>query len=112
MTTRQNTATLTLPTKHAADWLARYDGPEDGSPYDAEQTAHTARTITLDLGPHALADLVSDALYYSEEMDREATGDRDYRPPARALLRALERVGVTYTRRPGTFTVTVTGTPA
>lgn len=99
------TTTLRLPRKHAADWLARYDGPDDGSDYDAEQVAATTRTITLALGQHALRDLISDALYYAEEMDREATGDVDYRPPARTLLRALDRAGITYTRRGFTITL-------
>ena len=101
-----DTTTLRLPRKHATDWLARYDGPDTGD-YDAEQVSSTERTVTLRLGGNALRDLVSDAVYYSEEMDRENTGDIDYRPPARALLRALDRLGVTWTRRG--FTITLTG---
>lgn len=98
--------TLRLPRKHATDWLSRYDGPDTGE-YDAEQVSSTERTVTLSLGDNALRDLISDALYYAEEMDRENTGDIDYRPPARALLRALDRLGVTWTRRG--FTITLTG---
>lgn len=100
--------TVTLPIHHARDWSARYDGVE-GFAYDLEILRSTARTITLELGEHALADMISDALYYSEEMDRDATGDRDYRPPARTLLRALERLGFTWSRRG--FAVDVTFVP-
>lgn len=91
--------TLKLPLKHAQDWASRYDGPEDGSDYDLKIVEGTARTITLELGDHALRDLISDALYYAEEMDREATGDVDYRPRARTLVRAIDRAGIRYTRR-------------
>lgn len=100
------THTLKLPAKHATDWLSRYDGPEDGSEYDAEEVASTARTVTLALGDNALRDLISDALYYAEEMDRDNTGDCDYRPAARACLRGIDRAGITYTRR--SFSVTLT----
>lgn len=93
-----STTTLRLPRKHASDWLSRYDGPEDGE-YDATAVAGTARTITLELGDNALRDLISDALYYAEEMGPDNTGDLDYRPPARTLLRALERLDIVYTRR-------------
>lgn len=90
---------IRLPLKHAQDWLSRYDGPEDDSEYDAAIVATTTRTITLELGPRALADLISDAHYYAEEMDPSNTGDRDYRPAARACLRGIERAGIRYTRR-------------
>ena len=104
-TVSQNkTTTLTLPSKHATDWLSRYDGPDSGE-YDAEAVKHTARTVTLRLGSHALLDLISDSLYYAEEMDRDATGDHDYRPAARACLRGLDRAGVRYARRGYTVTL-------
>jgi hypothetical protein len=91
--------TVKLPAKHATDWLARYD--ED----DAEGVAWSARTITLSLSDAALRDLISDATYYAEEMDRDNTGDIDYRPAARRCLAALRRQGIGWTRRH--FTVTL-----
>lgn len=97
---------LRLPAGHAQDWLGRCDAADD-----ATVVAHTERTLTLDLPDASLADLIADALYYAEEMGPVNTGDIDYRPKARTLLRALERLGVTYTRRPGTYTVTVTTRP-
>lgn len=103
------TTTVTLPIHHARDWSARYDGAE-GFAYDLEIVRSSARTITLELGPHALADMISDALYYSEEMDRDATGDRDYRPPARTLLRTLQRLGFSWQRRG--FSITDVVVPA
>ena len=39
-------------------------------------------------------------------MDPSNTGDIDYRPPARTLLRALDRLGVKYTRG-RSYTVTL-----
>lgn len=92
--------------RHALDWQMRYDGPDEGERV-ATVTAITARTITLDLNDEALRDLIADAVYYSEEMSPGNTGDIDYRPAARACLRALERAGVRWTRRPGGFSVTL-----
>lgn len=88
-----STTTIKLPAKHARDWLNRYDGP------DAAEVASTARTVTLELGDNALADLISDAHYYAEEMDPANTGDIDYRPAARACLRGIEGAGIAYSRR-------------
>lgn len=98
--------TIKLPRKHAQDWLARYDGPDCGE-YDAREVSRTARTITLELGDNALRDLISDALYYAEEMDRDNTGDLDYRPAARACLRGIDRIGIGYDRGRG-YTVHLT----
>lgn len=91
--------------KHARDWLGRCDE------YEAEEVEGSARTVTLRLDEEALRDLISDALYYSEEMSPENTGDIDYRGPARSCLAALGRAGVRWTRRPGTFTVKLDEVP-
>ncbi len=100
------TRTLTLrAAKHALDWAARFDTPADS---EADVVHQTARTVTLDLTDDALADLVADALYYAEEMGPDNTGDFDYRPAARACLRAIDHAGITWTRRPGTFSITLT----
>lgn len=94
--------TVTLrAAKHALDWAARFGGDQG-----LDVVHQTARTVTLDLSTDALADLIADALYYAEEMGPDNTGDLDYRPAARSCLRALDRAGVTWTRRPGTFVVT------
>lgn len=97
------TTTVVLPGKHARDWLSRYDGD------DAEQVAHSARMVTLRLSPAALRDLISDALYYAEEMGPDNTGDVDYRPAARTCLSGLERAGIRYIIRTG-FSVTLVTT--
>ena len=94
------TVRLRVPRRHAQDWHSRYD--EDG----AELVDVTARTATFEFDDAALADLISDALYYAEEMHGENTGGVDYRGPAETLLRALGRQGYTWTRRG--FSVTVT----
>ena len=80
------TTTLRLPLRHAQDWLARC-----GEDLGAEEVAQTARTVTLTLPPAALADIVSDARYYAEEMGPDNTGDFDYRPAARRCLASIER---------------------
>lgn len=99
------TALYRLPKTHALDWHSRTDFP-------TSVEATTARTVTLALSPEALDDLVGDALYYAAEMDRENTGDRDYRPAARACLRALTRLGVTWEVTRGVPRVLSTGEPA
>ena len=99
-------APIKLPAGHARDWMDRL-GEEAG----ATVLAETKRTITLDLPDDALRDLIGDAIYYAEEMDPTNTGDADYRPKARTLLRALDKRGVTWDRRRGTFMVTVTSRP-
>jgi hypothetical protein len=88
------TTTLKLPRKHADDWASRL-----GDELDAEVLDATKRTITLKLTDAALCDLIGDAVYYSQEMGPDNTGDGDYRPAARRLLAALDRQGVRYMRR-------------
>lgn len=91
--------TLSLPRKHTADWLARYEGASEAEG-GVEVLSRSTRTIALALSDAALTDLISDALFYAHEMGPDATGDgRDYRASARALLRAMERAGVTYSHR-------------
>jgi hypothetical protein len=99
-------AAIKLPAGHARDWMDRL-GEEAGATVAVE----TTRTITLNLPDDALRDLISDALYYVEEMDPANTGDVDYRPKARTLLQALDRAGVKWERRRGTFLVTLTERP-
>lgn len=99
--TDPTTTTLRLPIAHAQDWLSRC--AEEG----ATVVEQTARTITLELDDTNLQDMISDATYYAECMGPEETGDADYRPKARTLLRALERLGVEYDTRPGTYVVTL-----
>lgn len=91
--------------RHAEDWLARCEAAEE-----ATVIGGTARTITLELTDAALEDLIADATYYAEEMGPDNTEDLDYRPAARACLRALVRAGVTWSRRPRTFQMTLTPT--
>lgn len=95
------TYTLRLPAKHAMDWLSRYDGE------GAEALCVKPRSCLLSLNREALEDLISDAIYYAEEMDPSNTGDIDYRPAARRCLAAIEREGVTFSRNG--FSVTVSG---
>lgn len=100
--------TITLPRKHAWDWQSRFDGDADAPDgYGVTVEKVTARTITLSLTNAALADLISDAHYYAEEMDRDNTGDIDYRPAARRCIAGIERAGINYTRRG--FSVTLEG---
>lgn len=94
------TTTVRLPVKHALDWHDRCEAAAG-----AEIVTMTQRTITLTLTAEALRDLIADATYYAEEMGPANTGDLDYRPAARRCLAALERAGVRWTRRPGTFAI-------
>jgi hypothetical protein len=100
--------TIKLPGKHASDWVNRI-GRDD---LDVEVLAQSKRTITLRLTDEALCDLIGDAIYYAEEMGPDNTGDDDYRPAARRLLGALDRQGVRYTHRQGTFMVTLASADA
>lgn len=99
--TDQITTLRLTAVKHAADWRSRYDGEA------ADIVDQTPRTITLQLDADALADLVSDSLYYAEQMGPDNTEDIDYRPAARACLRALERAGVTWDLHPRSTVVAV-----
>lgn len=98
---------LRLPAGHALDWFQRSGEEHEG----ASIVSQTARTVTLDLPDAALADLISDAIYYAEEMDRENTGDADYRGKAHTALRALGKHGVIWERRRGTFIVRLIDRP-
>ena len=75
-----------LPAKHARDWQDRLGG-DLGSTVVAE----SARTITLDLPPAALADFIEDAALYATEMHGEWTAGVDYRPAARRCLAAIAK---------------------
>lgn len=96
--------TLKLPITHVQDWISR--GLAEDTGCEVSPVAHTARTITLTFNRHAIEELIADAVYYAEEMGPGNTGDVDYRPRARALLRALGTAGVCWTRRGFSIAVT------
>lgn len=82
-----------LPKKHALDWFARCADEYD----NCKIVSDTARTITLELTPEGLSDLISDTIYYIDEMGPDNTGDIDYRPAARRCLNAIHKAGIRYT---------------
>ncbi len=93
--TTTDTRTFVFPAKHASDWAGRCGDDE----FVLNVISQTSRTITLELNDAALRDLISDTHYYAEEMGRSNTGDIDYRPAARTLLKAFDRLGITYERK-------------
>lgn len=80
--------TIKLPRKHAEDWMDRC-----GEDMGAEVIQLTARTITIQMSPEALADLKDDAQYFADSMKGDWTGGIDYSAAATRCLAAIKRAG-------------------